>query len=282
MSEQDRYIPGVPCWVDTNQADPEAAKRFYGGLFDWTFEDTMPPEAPGRYYIASRPGGSAAAIASQPNGTSGPATWDTYVLVEDVDETVEKVRAAGGTVVSEPHPVGPAGLTAVIADPAGATLCLWQAGTHTGAAVVNEHGSVNFNNLHTNDPEGAKAFYGAVFGWELLGDGTMWALPPYGDFLEKLRPGMRAQMAEFGAPERFEEVVASLVRIPDDEPDTKPHWSVTFGVDDADEIARRATELGGEVLVAPFDAPWVRMTVIRDPQGATFTANKFVPENRDL
>ena len=40
--------------------------------------------------------------------------------------------------------------------------------------------------------------------------------------------------------------------------------------------------VGGRVVVAPFDAPWVRMTVIADPQGATFTASKFVPENRDL
>ena len=55
------------------------------------------------------------------------------------------------------------------------------------------------------------------------------------------------------------------------------HWGVTFAVDDADAIAARATELGGRVLVAPFDAPWVRMTIITDPQGATFTASQFVP-----
>ena len=65
-------------------------------------------------------------------------------------------------------------------------------------------------------------------------------------------------------------------------PDEPPHWGVTFAVDDADAIAARASELGGEVLVPPFDAPWVRMAIIRDPQGAVFTASKFVPENRDL
>ena len=57
---------------------------------------------------------------------------------------------------------------------------------------------------------------------------------------------------------------------------------MTFAVDDADAIAERAAELGGQVVVPPFDAPWVRMTVITDPQGATFIASKFVPENRDL
>ena len=57
---------------------------------------------------------------------------------------------------------------------------------------------------------------------------------------------------------------------------------MTFGVDDADAIAARATELGGEVVVPPFDAPWVRTAVVADPAGATFTASQFVPENKDL
>ena len=57
---------------------------------------------------------------------------------------------------------------------------------------------------------------------------------------------------------------------------------MTFAVDDADGAAAKARELGGTVIVPPFDAPWVRMTVIADPQGATFVASKFVPENKDL
>ena len=84
-------------------------------------------------------------------------------------------------------------------------------------------------------------------------------------------------MADVGAPAGFEDVVASINPIPHDQPDTPVHWGVTFAVDDADDIAAKASELGGTVLVAPFDAPWVRMTVIADPQGATFAASKFVP-----
>ena len=89
-------------------------------------------------------------------------------------------------------------------------------------------------------------------------------------------------MAEGGAHAGFEDVVASINPIGDDQPDVPPHWNVTFAVDDADAIASKASELGGKVIVPPFDAPWVRMTVIVDPQGATFIASKFVPENRDL
>ena len=144
---------------------------------------------------------------------------------------------------------------------------------------------MNFNGLNTRDPEGAKSFYGSVFGWETLalpGGVEMWTLPGYGDHLEQLNPGMREGMAEMGAPAGFEDVVAALNPIPDDQPDTPPHWDVTFAVDDADAIAKSAAELGGQVVVAPFDAPWVRMTVISDPQGATFTASKFVAENKSL
>jgi uncharacterized protein len=124
-----------------------------------------------------------------------------------------------------------------------------------------------------------------VFGWQTLTMGgglQMWTLAGYGDYLEGYHPQLRKQMAEAGAPERFEDVVATINPIPDDQPDTPPHWSVTFAVDDADAAAAKATELGGQVIVPPFDAPWVRMTVIADPQGAIFIASKFTPENKDL
>jgi uncharacterized protein len=280
MSQQDRYIPGVPCWIDTAQPDPAAAAAFYGDLFGWELEDVMPPESPLRYFVARLPGGDVAAIGSLPEGAPGAAAWNTYVWVDDADETATNVEAAGGTVLRAPDDVGEWGRMAVFADPAGAAFRVWQARSQRGAAVVNEHASLNFNNLNTPDVEAARSFYGAVFGWEALGTGgfSMWALPGYGDFLEQRNPGMREGMAAMGAPERFEDVVASIAPIEDDTP---AHWGVTFAVDDADAIAARAAELGGRVIVPPFDAPWVRMTVIADPQGATFTASKFVPENKD-
>jgi uncharacterized protein len=279
MSAQDRYIPGVPCWIDSAQPDPEAAVAFYRELFGWELEDVMPPESPQRYFIARIRGGDVAAIASQSEPSA--AAWNTYIWVADADETAAKVRAAGGSVLMEPADMEDAGRMAVFADPAGAVFSVWQPNRHRGAAVVNEHGSLNFNDLHTPDVAGAGAFYGAVFGWELLdvGGGSAWALPGYGDFLEARNPGMRENMAKMGAPERFEDVVASVRPISAGE---TPHWGVTFAVDDADAIAARAVELGGRVVAGPFDAPWVRMAVIADPQGATFTASKFVPENRAL
>jgi predicted enzyme related to lactoylglutathione lyase len=286
MSEQDRYIAGVPCWVDTTQPDPQAATAFYGELFGWEFEDATPPGSPGSYSMARLRGEAVAAVGSGPEGGAGGAefpTWNTYVWVQDADETAAEVRDAGGAVLMEPDDIADAGRMAIFADPAGAAFSIWQAKAHRGATIVNEPASLNFNMLNTRDLEGARAFYGAVFGWEMLevGGGFMWALPAYGDFLEQRTPGMRQNLAAMGAPARFEEVVASVSAIPQDQPDVPEHWGVTFGVDDADAIAARAAELGGRVVVPPFDAPWVRMTVISDPQGATFTASKFVPENKD-
>jgi predicted enzyme related to lactoylglutathione lyase len=284
MLERDGYLPGVPCWVDTGQPDPEAAVAFYGGLFGWDLEDVMPPGSAGKYFIARLRGGDVAAVGSQPEGAPPMAVWNTYVWVESADEAASKVKDAGGRVVTDPFDVMDAGRMAVFTDPEGAVFCVWQAKEHKGARIVNEPGSLNFNGLNTRDPEGAKSFYGSVFGWETLGLGgaEMWTLPGYGDFLERSDPGLRKRMAESGAPEGFEDVVATLNPIAGDQPDVPAHWSVTFAVDDADATADRAAELGGQVVVPPFDAPWVRMTVITDPQGATFTASKFVPENKDL
>jgi uncharacterized protein len=284
MPERDGYIPGVPCWVDTPQPDPEAALPFYEGVFGWEFEDAMPADSPGRYFIARIRGGDVAAVGSRPDGQPTPVAWNTYVWVESTDDAAQKARDAGGRVLMDPFDVMDAGRMAVLADPEGATFCVWQANQNKGARIVNEHGSVNFNTLSTGDVEGAKSFYGSVFGWETLdlgggGGGQMWTLPGYGDYLEGLTPGLREGMKEMGAPEGFEDVVAALNPITGDE---SPAWGVTFAVDDADAAAAKASELGGRVIAPPFDAPWVRMTVLADPQGATFIASKFVPENKDL
>jgi uncharacterized protein len=283
--ERDGYMQGVPCWIDTGQPDPDAAVEFYGGLFGWEFEDTMPPGSPTPYFIARLRGGDVAAVAGNPEGAPPEAAWNTYIWVDSADDAAARVQAAGGTVVMEPFDVMAAGRMAVFADPEGAEFRVWQAGDHKGARIVNEPGTLNFNGLNTRDLSGAKAFYGAVFGWETLGmsgGNDMWRQPGYGEFLEQRDPGLRERMVEVGAPEGFADVVATVSPLGDDQVGVPAHWRVTFAVEDADATAKRADALGGQVVVPPLDAPWVRMTVITDPQGATFIASQFVPENKDL
>jgi uncharacterized protein len=284
MPERDGYIPGVPCWVDVSLPDPEAVLAFYSGLFGWELENVMPAEAPGPYYIGRIRGLDAAAIGSIPEGAPPIPLWNTYIWVESADESADKAQAAGGSVLMEPFDIPDTGRMAVLADPEGAVFNVWQTQGHNGARVVNEHGALNFNGLATRDLEGAKAFYGTLLGWETLDlpAGVMWTLPGYGDHLEEGSPGLREQMAQMGAPDGFIDVVAAVNPLPADDSDTAPHWSVTFGVDDVEATAAQAGELGGKVLAGPVDAPWVRMAVIADPQGAMFVASQFVAENSNL
>jgi predicted enzyme related to lactoylglutathione lyase len=283
--ERDGYIAGVPSAVDTSQPDPEAAVVFYRDLFGWEFEDVMPPESESKYFVARLRGLDVAAVGSISEGGPPAAMWNTYFWVDSADETASKVREAGGSVVADPVDVPPeAGRTAVFTDPEGALFRVWQAKENRGAQLVNEPGTLNLNGLNTRDVAGAKSFYGSIFGWQTIDVNgfEMWTLPAFGDFLERGNPDLRKQMVEADAPAGFEDVVGSINPIADDQPDTPAHWSVTFAVGDADATAAKAAELGGTVVVPPFDAPWVRMTIIADPQGATFVASKFVPENKDL
>jgi hypothetical protein len=282
VPERDGYIPGVPCWVDASEPDPEAAVGFYRDLFGWQCEETMPPGSAGNYFVARLRGLDAAAIRSIPAGAPPVAMWNTYIWVDSADATGAKISDAGGSVVIEPYDVPGAGRMAMFADTEGATFWLLEPDEHRGARIVNEPGSLNLNGLNTRDADAARSFYGAVFGWRTLtldGGTELWTLPGFGDFLERGNPDLRKQMAEARAPEGFEDVVGAIAPIADDQPDTPPHWSAIFAVENADATAAKATDLGGMVIVPPFDAPWVRMTVLADPQGATFVASKFVPGN---
>jgi uncharacterized protein len=281
VPERDGYIPGVPCWVDTNQPNPDGALPFYRSLFGWELEDMMPPDSGGHYFMGRIRGRDAAAIGSLPDGAPPVASWNTYVWVANADETASKAREAGGWSLMDPFDVTDSGRMAVLSDPDGAVFSVWQADQHRGAGVVNEHGSLIFNRLATRDAEGAKAFYGAVFSWDTLPlpAGLMWTLPGYGDHLEERSPGLREQMAQIGAPDGFIDVVAVMDPITDAD---APRWVVSFAVDDVGAIAAQAAELGGEVVSGPTDVPWARDAVIKDPQGATFVASQFVAENAQL
>ena len=257
MPERDRYIQGVPCWVDTSQPDPEAAVQFYSRLFGWEFEDVMPAGAGGSYFIGRMRGEDVAAVTSIANRAEPVAVWNTYIWVDSVDAVASKARGAGGEVLAGPFDVMEAGRTAVLVDPEGAAFNVWQAKRHRGAGIVNEPGALNFNGLSTRGRDAAKQFYGHLFGWRTLtigGGFEAWTLRAYGDHLELDRPSIRQEMIEMGVP-GFEDVVATLNPIGGDQPEIPAHWSVTFAVDNADATAEMAEGLGGKVMIAPFDAP---------------------------
>ena len=273
------FPPGVPCWVDVNVPDPPAAAAFYRGVFGWELEDQVPPGAPGHYFVARLEGREVAAIGSLIAGAPPAPAWNTYIGVDDAGAGATRVLEAGGRVLVAPSESSGTGRAVVCSDPAGAVFSLWQPGTRKGAELVNAPGSWNWSNLNTPDPDGAAAFYGTVFGWEAapveIGAyrATMWRLPGYGDFLGQFDPDLRRRHAQPGIPEGFSDAIGWLFPLGATE---TPYWSVAFSVDDIDGVATMAQVLGGRVLVAPNDLMGgVRLAVLADPQGATFSVTRY-------
>jgi uncharacterized protein len=264
------YPHGVPSWVDTSQPDPQAAQEFYGGLFGWTFTTVSPPGAP-VYAIAALDGRDVAGL-GQAQGA--PPAWNTYIAVDDAEETAARLAGAGAEI-TDPGQAGPFGRAVTLRDPTGIPFRLWQSGEHQGAQLVNDPGSWNFSDLHTDEP-GSIAFYADVFSWSIedLGFATMVRRPGYGDHLEAtVDPTIRERHAAVDIPQGFEDAIAWVTAL---EPRLAPHWHVSFSVADRDRAAERVERLGGEVL-STEETYWTRTALVRDPQGAVFTASQFTP-----
>jgi hypothetical protein len=262
MSLRDQYQPGAPCLVAAVEPDADAAVRFYAGLFGWEAESLMPPESPGRYWLCRLDGRDVAAVVSQHGAPPPPApVWSTHVSVVSADDAVAKAAAAGGSVIGEPFDSPGGGRAAVLVDPAGAVFCVWEPGERYGAQRVNEPGAWAMSLLNAPDPEGAKAFYRELFGWqtERFGEGiTLFRLPGYVGG-EPQQPVPR-------------DVVAAMM--PSDGPAS---WSVDFWTADADGAAARAAELGGSVVMPPTRGPTATTSVLADPQGAVFSVSQVGP-----
>ena len=278
MPEPRTYPEGVPSWVDAEQPDLEAAQAFYGGLFGWTFEDASQADHPFRYVVAQLDGQDVAGLAGpgdQPLPTGTPA-WNTYVAVDDADEVAARVVEAGGHLVHGPALAAEHGRFAACADPAGVPFRLWQAGDRPGAQIVNVPGAWNFSDLHLTDPGAAVEFYGSVFGWAVddLGFASMIRRPGYGDHLAAtIDPGIHERQAGVSAPPGFADAIGWLAPA---QPEEEPHWHVSFTVADRDAAAADVERLGGTVL-RRTDTDWTREALVRDPQGAVFTASQFTP-----
>lgn len=254
---------GLFSWTDISVPDVDAAKAFYTGLFGWEAEDQFDPDGNRIYTMFRIDGADAAGMGAQPPELTAqgvPPFWNSYITVADVDDTVAAAKAAGGSVVMEPMDVMAAGRMAFLADPAGATFAIWQAGETKGAEVFNTHGAMTWNELASPDRVAAKAFYGSVFGWEfeeMPGDMEYWLL-----VLDTKIDG------DLDRDDHYNGGMMPLEQMP---PGTPPFWSVYFQVDDTDAAVARAIELGGSSLLPAFDTPAGRIGVIADPQGGAFS-----------
>jgi predicted enzyme related to lactoylglutathione lyase len=143
MPHVDKHAPGSFCWIELATTDQTAAKAFYTGLFDWTVAEF--PMGPGQIYtIFKKPAGDAAsAYAMRPEERAQiPPHWNLYVAVENADEAAKKVTELGGKVIEGPFDVSTFGRMAVIQDPTGAYLCVWQAKQSAGISGTWRAGNV--------------------------------------------------------------------------------------------------------------------------------------------
>lgn len=249
MPVRTEYPEGSVSWADLATSDPTGAKAFYEALFGWSYVSN-PTEYGGEYISASKDGHAVAGIFQwPPEMDSMPSCWNLYVTVSSVDDAVGRATAAGGQVYQEPFDVMEEGRTAVVGDPAGAAICLWQAAAGIGAELVGEPGSLVWAELITPDQPAAASFYAALAGWGA-----------------EAQPGSPAGPATMftvgGAP------VAGAVAPPDDH--VSPCWMVCLGVEDCDAACETVTAAGGAVAAGPFDAPTGRFAVVADPTGAVF------------
>ena len=175
--------------------------------------------------------------------------------------TIEKATAAGGAVIVPAMDVMDMGRMAFITDAAGAAVGLWQAGTHTGAQLVNEDGTPTWNELLTDDTEAAAGFYADVFGYraertDMPGGQVYTTFWVDGNVEGHAASGMMARPPEMG--------------------EFPNHWWVYLSVDDVDATVAKAAELGATVLAPPFDIETVgRVAVVMDPQGASFSVMQY-------
>jgi predicted enzyme related to lactoylglutathione lyase len=246
------YEPGTPCWVDLMVPDQQAGLDFYRDLFGWQGE--IGPEEYGGYSVCTQKGKPVAGLMktmSMGDQPPPPPVWTTYFSSADADVTEAAVKANGGTVIVPTADVAKLGRMLIAADPHGAVFGVWQPLEFKGAEIVNEHGSLVWNQLHSPDPAAAGTFYSAVLG---VTAGPMPEMPEFTGFQVKGRT--------IGG-------VQGMENLPEGTP---PHWLVNFAVDDTDSIVDAVVRAGGSVIAPAFDMDKVgRLAVLQDPQGAVFS-----------
>jgi len=257
MAERTKYPPNTFCWPELLTTDSEGAKRFYAGLFGWELTDS--PVGPDSVYtMAGVRGKNAAAMYemdAERKKQKHPPVWLSYVSVEDLDASVANAKELGAKMVVDAMDVMDIGRMAVLRDPQDGVVALWQPIQHIGAQIVDEPGTLCWNELHTHDVDGSGAFYTKLFDWSARTDKGK---PPYTTFKNGARDA------------------GGMIEIQEEWGDVPTHWMVYFAVDDCDAALEKAKSLGGREIMPPMDVDNVgRFALLCDPQGAAFAIIKL-------
>lgn len=250
MGTRTSYTPGTFSWADLTTTDQDDAKRFYGELFGWSYDDQ--PAGEGIVYSMARLGQSpVAAISPQPSQqreADVPPAWNSYLTVESADETLSRARELGAQIHAPAFDVFDAGRMGVVQDPQGAFVLVWEPRQHIGAGLVNAPGALSWNELASPDPEASAEFYGKLLGWSA-------------ESVEGM--GMPYLVIK----NRDAHTNGGIRQAASSEP---CYWLVYFGTDDLGGDLTKIGELGGRVLMDPIEIPAGRLAAVQDPQGAVF------------
>jgi len=251
MPKVENVTYGAPIWMDLSTSDPDRASAFYSALFGWSATDMG--EDYGHYIMHNKGEHDIAGMMKKGDEMQGtPDAWMVYLAVADASATAEAVKTAGGKVMFDAMDVGDQGVMAMVTDPSGAAVGLWQPKAQRGFALHGEHGAPAWHELHTRDVDAASTFYGKVLGVEIA-DMEMEGGPRYRTI--NVDGEQKAGIMDAGG------------FLPDGVPS---HWTVYYGVDDTDRIVALAQDLGGTVLAPAEDTPFGRMATLSDPMGASF------------
>lgn len=248
---------GIPTWIDYNANGLEASITFYERLAGWRIQE--PDERCGYYRIATAADGDVAGLMDTtgmtcPAGEPMDPTWDVYLAVGSVEETVATARAAGAQVIVEPDEVPGRGRFAVLLDPAGASVGVWEDRGFAGFPDSTAPGHPVWFELMSMDTEASRRFYTEVFGFDYRAQAEEPGDDGPGYWTNG--PGASATSGLCEANQWF----------PDG---TRSFWRWYLAIDSTDDALSIVRELGGRVLDGPVDSPFGRVTTIQDPVGAT-------------
>jgi predicted enzyme related to lactoylglutathione lyase len=260
MPEATWYSQGAFCWAECSTTDFEGAKDFYTQVFGLDFEETSIPG--GKYGQFQQSGKDVAGLTQQQPEEQEqgiPPHWNTYIAVEDAEVVAKEAEGLGGTIVAPAFDVLESGRMAVVMDPTGAAIGLWQAKDHIGAQIYAEEGTISWWELMTQDPKRAIDFYTQLFGY-----GTEEFPSATGPYMVLKHKGENA-VGIMAAPQ----------------PEIPAAWTPYFGVADAEATFKKATDLGATVMMPITEAEGVgRFSWIADPQGAAIAFIQPAPRQQ--
>lgn len=240
-------------WFELLTTDPDAAQAFYGDVIGWTAKSSGMPGMD--YRLLSAGDGEVAGLMKMPDGMGNGPTWLGYIGVDDVDDCVARIEAAGGATHMPATTMPGVGRMAMVADPQSAPFYVMrgEGGAPSTAFKQSGEGSVGhavWCELSAPDPDKALDFYHGAFDWGQEGGMPMGELGEY-RFLQAGGVGFGALMG----------VV----------PGGAPGWQFYFHVPDIDAGTDAIRSGGGEIVQEPVEIPGGDYALVaRDPQGAGF------------